>query len=45
MAEKAALTSHFLHFKKQEYKALKAEIETLQSEMYPSTELTRLSPK
>ena len=36
LAEKAALTSRFLKRKMKEYDALKAEIETLQSEMYPA---------
>lgn len=36
LAEKASLTRSFLKRKMQEYDSLKAEIETLQSEMYPA---------
>lgn len=36
LAEKAALTSRFLKRKMQEYEALRAEIETLQSEVNPA---------
>ena len=36
LAEKANLTRRFLKRKMQEYDALKAEIETLQSEMHPA---------
>jgi EPS-associated MarR family transcriptional regulator len=36
LAEKASLTRSFLKRKMQEYDALKVEIETLQSEMYPA---------
>ena len=36
LAEKASLTRSFLKRKMQEYDALKGEIETLQSEMYPA---------
>lgn len=45
IAEKAALTRRFLKRKLQEYDSLKAEIETLQSEMYPLSERTHPSSK
>lgn len=40
LAEKAALTSRFLERKLQEYETLKAEIETLQSEVNPAGKRT-----
>lgn len=45
LAEKAALTGRFLKRKIQEYDALKAEIETLQTEMYPAKERQHHSSK
>lgn len=45
LAKKATLTNHFLNFKMQEYKALKAEIKTLQSEIYPALEQKKFSSK
>ena len=38
LTEKAALTGRFLKRKREEYKALKAEIEALQAEMEPADE-------
>ena len=45
LAEKASLTSRFLKRKMQEYDALKAEIETLESEMYTPTDRKYFSSK
>ena len=45
LIEKAELTSRFLKRKMQEYEALKAEIEALQSEMSPVTERKNIPSK